>query len=52
MLDDTEVILMVIQNDIHWVIIESDSRAVVNVINGKVSVPKGIVKIVENIRRL
>lgn len=47
-----EAILMTIRKDIHRIIIQSDSQVNANSINGKILVPKDIVDLVEDVRKL
>lgn len=44
--------LLAVPEDIHRIIIPSDSQVVVNSISSKVSMPKGIINLVDDIRRL
>lgn len=43
---------MAIQNDKHRILILNDSQVIVNPINGKISVSKNIVNLMDDIRRL
>lgn len=47
-----EVLVMTTQNDLHRIIIESDSQLVINVVHGKRSIPKDIINLIENIKWL
>lgn len=47
-----EAILTMIQKDIHQISTQSDSQVVVKSINSKLLVPKDIINLVEDIRKL
>lgn len=51
-LDEGKTILMAIQKNIQWIIIQSDSHLVFNFINEKIEVRKDIINLVHDVKCL